>query len=54
MAAHLTVNGTGLLADPAGAILLQGALFVVTDLLVAIPAVRRALTPPGLKRHRVH
>jgi putative membrane protein len=37
-----------------GAILLQGALFVVTALLVAIPPVRRALTPPGLKRHRVH
>jgi putative membrane protein len=36
-----------------GAILLQGALFVVTALLVALPPVRRALTPPGLKRRRV-
>jgi len=37
-----------------GAILLQGVLFVGTAALVSIPLVRRALTPPGLKRHRVH
>ncbi|MEO8113076.1 MAG: TPM domain-containing protein [Phenylobacterium sp.] len=36
-----------------GAILLQGLLFVVILLLTAIPPVRRALTPPGLKRERV-
>jgi putative membrane protein len=37
-----------------GAILLQGALFVLTALLVALSPVRLALTPPGLKRQRVH
>jgi putative membrane protein len=36
-----------------GAVLLQGVLFVATYLLVSIPAVRRALTPPGFKRDRV-
>lgn len=36
-----------------GTIVLQGVLFVLTGLLVEIPAVRRALTPGGLKRHRV-
>ncbi|MDB5423725.1 MAG: hypothetical protein JWQ29_1141 [Phenylobacterium sp.] len=36
-----------------GAIVLQGVLFVATALIVAIPAVRRALTPRGLKRDRV-
>jgi putative membrane protein len=36
-----------------GAIALQGLLFLVTLLLVAIPSVRRALTPGGLKRDRV-
>lgn len=37
-----------------GAIMLQCALFVVVALLVALPPVRRALTPAGLKRRRVH
>ncbi len=32
---------------------LQVVLFVLTALIVAIPAVRRRLTPPSLKRHRV-
>ena len=36
-----------------GTLLLQGLLFVVTLFLVAIPPVRRALTPRGLKRDRV-
>jgi putative membrane protein len=36
-----------------GTIVLQGLLFVATALIVAIPAVRRALTPRGLKRDRV-
>lgn len=36
-----------------GAIVTQGVLFVVTALIVAIPPVRRALTPKSLKRHRV-
>ena len=36
-----------------GTIVLQGVLFVVTALIVAIPPVRRALTPRGLKRDRV-
>ncbi|WP_331539404.1 TPM domain-containing protein [Phenylobacterium sp.] len=36
-----------------GAILLQAALFLVTALVVALPPVRRALTPKALKRHRV-
>ena len=36
-----------------GAILLQAALFVVTLLVVAIPPVRRALTPRLFKRERV-
>lgn len=36
-----------------GAILLQGLLFVAVWLLVSLPAVRRALTPRGLKRDRV-
>ena len=33
---------------------LQGMLFVVTALVVSIPAVRRLLTPTALKRERVH
>jgi putative membrane protein len=37
----------------AGAIMLQGLLFVIILLLVALPPVRRALTPRGLKRERV-
>jgi putative membrane protein len=36
-----------------GAILLQAALFVLTLVLVAIPPVRRALTPRAFKRERV-
>ena len=36
-----------------GAIVAQGLLFVVTATVVAIPAVRRFLTPRGLKRLRV-
>ena len=36
-----------------GAILLQGALFVVVAILVAIPPIRRFMTPRGLKRERV-
>ena len=36
-----------------GTIVLQGVLFVGTALLVAMPPVRRALTPRGLKRDRV-
>jgi putative membrane protein len=36
-----------------GAVLLQGVLFVGTLILTAIPPVRRALTPRGLKRERV-
>jgi putative membrane protein len=36
-----------------GTIVLQGLLFVATALIVAIPSVRRALTPKGLKRDRV-
>ncbi|MBW8812152.1 MAG: TPM domain-containing protein [Caulobacterales bacterium] len=36
-----------------GTLLLQALLFVVTLLVVAIPPVRRALTPRGLKRDRV-
>lgn len=36
-----------------GAIIVQGALFVVTALIVAIPPVRRALTPRSTKRLRV-
>jgi putative membrane protein len=35
-------------------ILLQAAVFIVTALLVAIPAVRRALTPKSVKAERVH
>lgn len=36
-----------------GALLLQGLLFIVTSLVVAIEPVRRALTPRSLKRDRV-
>ena len=36
-----------------GTLLLQGLLFMATLFLVAIPAVRRALTPRGFKRDRV-
>ena len=36
-----------------GTLLLQGLLFVATLFLVAIPPVRRALTPRGMKRDRV-
>jgi putative membrane protein len=36
-----------------GAVLLQAALFVLTLALVAIPPVRRALTPRAFKRERV-
>jgi putative membrane protein len=36
-----------------GAILLQGALFVVVAIVVAIPPIRRFMTPRGLKRERV-
>ncbi|WP_309642784.1 TPM domain-containing protein [Phenylobacterium sp.] len=36
-----------------GAILLQGVLFVAVAILVALPPVRRLLTPKALKRHRV-
>jgi len=36
-----------------GTIVLQGILFAATALIVAIPSVRRALTPRGLKRDRV-
>jgi putative membrane protein len=36
-----------------GAIVVQGLLFVLTAAIVAVPAVRRALTPKGLKRLRV-
>jgi putative membrane protein len=36
-----------------GAILLQGVLFVAVGLVVALQAVRMALTPKGLKRDRV-
>jgi len=36
-----------------GTIVLQAALFLVTALLVEIPAIHRALTPRRLKRHRV-
>ena len=36
-----------------GAIVLQAALFVLTFLLVAVPPVRRALTPKAFKRERV-
>lgn len=33
---------------------LQGLLFVITALVVSIPAVRRLVTPRALKRERVH
>ena len=36
-----------------GALLLQGLLFLATLFIVAIPPVRRALTPRGMKRDRV-
>jgi putative membrane protein len=36
-----------------GAIVVQGLLFVLTAAIVAVPAVRRTLTPKGLKRLRV-
>ncbi|HEX4712428.1 TPM domain-containing protein [Phenylobacterium sp.] len=36
-----------------GAIVLQVVLFVLTAVIVSIPPVRRALTPPSLKRLRV-
>jgi putative membrane protein len=36
-----------------GTLVLQGLLFVATLLVVAIPPVRRALTPRGMKRDRV-
>jgi len=36
-----------------GAIVTQGVLFVLTGAVVSIPAVRRLLTPKGLKRLRV-
>jgi putative membrane protein len=36
-----------------GTLILQGVLFAATALIVEIPAVRRALTPGRLKRHRV-
>jgi putative membrane protein len=35
------------------AIVVQGLLFVVTAVIVAFPPVTRALTPRGVKRHRV-
>ena len=36
-----------------GAVVTQGVLFVVTGLIVEIPAVRRLLTPKSVKRQRV-
>jgi putative membrane protein len=36
-----------------GTLLLQGLLFLATMLVVSIGPVRRALTPPGMKRDRV-
>lgn len=36
-----------------GVLLLQGVLFLATLFVVAIPPVRRALTPRGMKRERV-
>jgi putative membrane protein len=36
-----------------GAIVTQGVLFVLTAIIVAMPPVRRLLTPRGLKRERV-
>lgn len=36
-----------------GAIVLQGLLFVATAVIVALPPVRRLMTPRGLKRARV-
>lgn len=36
-----------------GTLLLQAVLFLVTLIVVAIPPVRRALTPRGMKRERV-
>ena len=37
----------------AGAILLQGVLFVGVAILASLPPIRRLLTPRALKRHRV-
>ena len=37
----------------AGAIVLQGIIFLAVTLLVAVPGVRRAMTPRSLKRERV-
>jgi len=37
----------------AGTLMLQGALFVAILVVVSLGPVRRALTPSGLKRHRV-
>lgn len=34
--------------------LLQAAIFVVVALVGSLPAIRRAITPGALKRHRVH
>jgi putative membrane protein len=36
-----------------GAIVVQGALFVLTALIVSYPPIRRALTPKSVKRQRV-
>jgi len=36
-----------------GTLVMQALLFLATLALVSVPAVRRALTPPGLKRERV-
>lgn len=51
---HAAASDATVLSALSTYILLQAAVFVVTALIVAIPAVRRLLTPPSVKAERVH
>ena len=52
--AHAAAGDATVLSALTTYILLQAVVFIATALLVAIPAVRRALTPGAVKAERVH
>lgn len=51
---HAAASDATILSALTTYILLQAAVFILVALLVAIPAVRRALTPKAVKAERVH
>ena len=52
--AHVAAGDAAVLSALSTYILIQAAVFVVTALVVSIPAVKRLLTPRSLKVERVH